>query len=32
MDQTTKHNLNRQLRQPVYAILAAALVMLLCAS
>ena len=30
MDQTTKHNLNRQLRQPVYAILAAALVMLLC--
>lgn len=30
MDQTTKHNLNRQLRQPVYAIWAAALVMLLC--
>lgn len=30
MDQTTKHTLNRQLRQPVYAILAAALVMLLC--
>ena len=30
MDQASKHNLNRQLRQPVYAILAAALVMLLC--
>lgn len=30
MDQTTKHTLNRQLRQPVYAILAAALVLLLC--
>ena len=30
MDQTTKHTLNRQLRQPVYAILTAALVLLLC--